>query len=189
VKEIMVQEQMQDAKTRMHKAVEALHHELASVRTGRASPGLVDHVRVEYYGTPTPLNQLATVSAPDAKLIVIQPYDRTSLGAIEKAILKSDLGLTPANDGSVIRLSIPPLTEERRKELAKHVRKRVEEARVAVRNVRRDVHEQMRKMEHGHDMSQDELKRHETELQKLTDEQVKEIDKIGEDKEQELLAV
>lgn len=173
----------------MHKAVEALKHELATVRTGRASPGLVEHLRVDYYGTPTPLNQLATITAPDAKLIVIQPYDRGSLGTVEKAILKSDLGLTPSNDGTVIRLNIPPLTEERRRELAKHVRKRVEEARVAVRNVRRDCHEQMRHAEHAHEISQDDLHRSETELQKLTDEQIEEVDRIGGEKEQEVLAV
>ncbi len=185
----MVQEQLQDAKTRMHKAVEALKHELATVRTGRASPGLVEHLRVDYYGAPTPLNQLATITAPDAKLIVIQPYDRSSLGTVEKAILKSDLGLTPNNDGTVIRLNIPPLTDERRRELAKHVRKRVEEARVAVRNVRRDCHEQMRQLEHEHSISQDGLHRSETELQKLTDEQIQEVDRIGEGKEQEVLAI
>src|SRR5712692_9577925 len=132
----MVQEQIQDAKTRMHKAIESLRSELMTVRTGRASPGLVEHLRVDYYGTPTPLLQIATITAPDAKLIVIQPYDRGGIGAIERAIQKSDLGLTPSNDGTVIRLSIPPLTEDRRKEMAKHVRKRVEEARVAVRNIR-----------------------------------------------------
>jgi len=185
----MVQERISDAKSRMHKAIEALKAELATVRTGRASTGLVEHLRVDYYGAPTPLNQLSTVTAPDARLIVITPYDRTALGAIEKAILKSDLGLTPSNDGTVIRLNLPQLTEERRRDLAKHVRKRVEDARVAVRNVRRDVHDQVRKMEHSHDISQDELKRTETELQKLTDEQVKEIDKIGEEKEQDLLVV
>ena len=185
----MVQEQIQDAKTRMHKAIEALKNELGSVRSGRASPGLVEHLRVDYYGTPTPLNQLATISTPDARLIVIQPYDRGAMGSVEKAILKSDLCLTPTNDGTVIRLSIPPLTEDRRRDLAKHVRKRVEEARVAVRNVRRDIHDQMRKLEHDHTISQDDLHRSETELQKLTDEQVKEIDKVGEAKEQELLTV
>jgi ribosome recycling factor len=173
----------------MQKAVESLKADLAGVRTGRASPGLVEHLKVDYYGTPTPLNQLATISAPDAKLLVIQPYDRAAIGTVEKAILKSDLGLTPSNDGSLIRLSIPPLTEERRKELARHVRKRVEEARVAVRNVRRDIHEHMRRLEHDHAISQDELHRSETELQKLTDEQIKETDRIGEEKEQELLAI
>jgi len=185
----MVQEQIQDAKTRMHKAIESLKNELGSVRSGRASPGLVEHLRVDYYGTATPLNQLATISTPDARLIVIQPYDRGAMGSVEKAILKSDLGLTPTNDGTVIRLSIPPLTEDRRRDLAKHVRKRVEEARVAVRNVRRDIHDHMRKLEHDHTISQDDLHRSETELQKLTDEQVKEIDKVGEAKEQELLTV
>lgn len=185
----MVQEQLLDAKTRMHKAIDALQQELGSVRTGRASPGLVEHIRVDYYGTPTPLNQLATISTPDARLIVIQPYDRGAMGSVEKAILKSDLGLTPSNDGTVIRLSIPPLTEDRRRDLAKHVRKRVEEARVAVRNVRRDIHDHMRKLEHDHTISQDDLHRSETELQKLTDEQIKEVDKVGETKEQELLAI
>jgi len=185
----MVQEQLQDAKTRMHKALESLRQELGTIRSGRASPGLVDHLRVDYYGTPTPLNQLATISTPDARLIVIQPYDRGSMGAIEKSILRSDLGLTPTNDGAVIRLSIPPLTEERRKELAKHVRKRVEDARVAVRNVRRDCHDHIRKLEHDHTISQDDLHRSETELQKVTDEQIKEIDRVGEAKEQDLLAI
>ena len=185
----MVQEQINDAKSRMHKAVEALKSELASVRGGRASTGLVDHLKVDYYGTPTPLNQIATIAAPDAKLIVITPYDRGGMSAIEKAILKSDLGLTPTNDGTVIRLSIPPLTEDRRRELAKHVRKRVEDARVAVRNIRRDIHDHVRKMEHEHQISQDDLHRSETDLQKATDDQIKEIDRIGEEKEKEILAV
>lgn len=173
----------------MHKAVEALQHELQTVRTGRASTGLVEHIKVDYYGAPTPLQQLATISTPDAKLIVISPYDKTALGAIEKAIQKSDLGLQPSNDGSVVRLAIPPLTEERRKELAKHVRKRVEEARVAVRNVRRDVHEHLRKLEHDHEISQDDLHRSETELQKLTDDQIAQLDELGSEKEQEILTV
>jgi ribosome recycling factor len=185
----MVQEQISEAKSRMHKAVEALKSELASVRGGRASTGLVDHLKVDYYGTPTPLNQIATIAAPDAKLIVITPYDRGGMSAIEKAILKSDLGLTPSNDGTVIRLNIPPLTEDRRKELAKHVRKRVEDARVAVRNIRRDIHDHVRKMEHEHQISQDDLHRSETDLQKATDDQIKEIERIGEEKEKEILAV
>jgi ribosome recycling factor len=185
----MVQEQISDAKSRMHKAVEALQHELSTVRTGRASTGLVEHIKADYYGAPTPLQQLATISTPDAKLIVISPYDKGALGAIEKAIQKSDLGLQPSNDGSVVRLAIPPLTEERRKELAKHVRKRVEEARVAVRNVRRDIHEHLRKLEHDHAISQDDLHRSETELQKLTDDQVSQLDDLGTEKEQEILTV
>ncbi len=178
-----------DARDRMRKAVETLRHELASVRTGRASPGLVEHVRVEYHGTPTPLNQLATISTPDPRLIVIQPWDRSTLGAIEKGILKSDLGLNPSNDGSVIRLGIPPLTEDRRRELVKHIRKRVEEARVAVRNIRRDGHDRIRRLEHEHEISKDELHRSEADLQKLTDERIQEIDKVGQEKETELLAV
>lgn len=185
----MVQEQISDAKSRMHKAVETLQHELQTVRTGRASSGLVESLKVDYYGTPTPLQQLATISTPDAKLIMITPYDKGALSAIEKAIQKSDLGLTPANDGSVVRLSIPPLTEERRKELARLIRKRVEDARIAVRNVRRDIHEHLRKLEHDHEMSQDELKRSETELQKLTDDQIAQVDALGHEKEQEVLTV
>lgn len=181
--------QLKDAEHRMAGAIEALEHELATVRTGRASGGLVENIKVDYYGTPTPMNQLANISVPDARLIVIQPYDRTVIGAVEKAILKSDLGLTPNNDGTVIRLQIPPLTEERRKELAKHVRARVEDARVAVRNVRRDVHDQIRKLEHDHEISQDDLHRAENELQKVTDEHIKLIDQVGADKEQELLTV
>ncbi|MEK7247428.1 MAG: ribosome recycling factor, partial [Chloroflexota bacterium] len=169
--------------------VEALQHELSTVRPGRASTGLVEHIKVDYYGAPTPLQQLATISTPDAKLIVISPYDKGALGAIEKAIQKSDLGLQPSNDGSVVRLAIPPLTEERRKELAKHVRKRVEEARVAVRNVRRDIHEHLRKLEHDHAISQDDLHRSETALQKLTDDQVSQLDDLGTEKEQEILTV
>jgi len=181
--------QLKDAEHRMAGAIEALEHELATVRTGRASGGLVENIKVDYYGTSTLMNQIANISVPDARLIVIQPYDRTVIGAVEKAILKSDLGLTPNNDGTVIRLQIPPLTEERRKELAKHVRARVEDARVAVRNVRRDVHDQIRKLEHDHEISQDDLHRAENELQKVTDEHIKLIDQVGADKEQELLTV
>lgn len=185
----MAEKQLKDAEHRMAGAIEALEHELATIRTGRASGGLVEGLKVDYYGTPTPLNQLANISVPDARLIVIQPYDRGAMGSVEKAILKSDLGLTPSNDGTVIRLAIPPLTEERRKELAKHVRARVEDARVAVRNVRRDVHDHLRKMEHDSEISQDELHRAENELQKVTDEHIKLIDQVGEEKEQELLTV
>ncbi|MEX0682072.1 MAG: ribosome recycling factor [Dehalococcoidia bacterium] len=185
----MVQEQLGDAKSRMAKAVEAYAHELATVRTGRASVGLVDHLKVDYYGTPTPLNQLATISTPDPKTIMIQPYDKGALSDIDKAIQKSDIGVMPSNDGQVIRLNIPPLTEERRKDMAKQVRKRVEDARIAVRNVRRDVHDHLRKIEHDHDISQDELKRAESDLQKLTDERIAEVDRMGEEKEQEVLTV
>jgi ribosome recycling factor len=186
---MMVQEQINDAESRMHKAVESLHHDLGAVRTGRASGSLVESIKVDYYNTPTPLNQLATITTPDAKLIVIQPYDRGAMGDIEKAIQKSDIGLNPSNDGNVIRLAIPPLTEDRRRDLAKQVRKRVEEARIAVRNIRRDVHDSIRKFEHDGEISQDELHRAETDLQKVTDDQIAEVDRIGEEKEQEILTV
>ncbi len=185
----MVQEQLGDAKSRMNSAVEALQHELATVRTGRASVGIVEHVKIDYYGTSTPLNQLATITTPDPKMIMIQPYDKGAVGDITKSLQKSDIGLTPSNDGQVIRLAIPPLTEERRKELAKQVRSRVEDARVAVRNVRRDVHDHLRKLEHDGEISQDELHRAEQDLQKVTDDHVAEVDLAGEEKEQEVLTV
>jgi ribosome recycling factor len=185
----MIDDALLDATERMEKAAEALRRDLATIRTGRASPALVEHLKVDYYGTPTPLNQLATISTPEARLIVIQPWDRGSIGAVEKAILKSDIGLNPSNDGTVIRLAIPQLTEERRRDIAKQVRKRVEEARVAVRNIRRDCHDHIRRLEHEHEISQDDLHRAETDLQKLTDDHVKEIDKVGHEKEEEVLAV
>ena len=185
----MIDDALLDATDRMEKALDALRRDLATMRTGRASPALVEHLKVDYYGSPTPLNQLATISTPEARLIVIQPWDRGSIGAVEKAILKSDIGLNPSNDGAVIRLAVPQLTEERRREIAKQVRKRVEDARVAVRNIRRDCHEQIRRLEHEHEISQDDLHRAEVELQKLTDDHVKEIDKVGHEKEEEVLAV
>ena len=185
----MIDDVLLDAADRMEKARDAMQRDLATVRTGRASPALVEHLKVDYYGTPTPMNQLATITTPEARLIVIQPWDRGSVGAVEKAILKSDLGLNPASDGTVIRLALPQLTEERRREIAKQVRKRVEDARVAVRNVRRDCHDRIRRLEHDHEISQDDLHRAETELQKLTDDYVKEIDKMGHEKEEEILAV
>ena len=185
----MIDDALLDATDRMEKAVDALRRDLATVRTGRASPALVEHMKVDYYGTATPLNQLATISTPEARLIVIQPWDRGSVGAVEKAILKSDIGLNPSSDGTVIRLAIPQLTEERRREIAKQVRKRVEDARVAVRNIRRDCHDEIRRLEHDHEISQDELHRAETELQKLTDDHIKEVDKVGHEKEEEVLAV
>lgn len=185
----MIDDALLDATDRMEKALEALRRDLATVRTGRASPGLVEHLKVDYYGAATPLNQLATISTPDARLITIQPWDRGSIGAIEKAILKSDIGLNPSNDGALIRLAIPQLTEERRREIAKQVRKRAEDGRIAVRNIRRDCHEAIRRLEHDHEISQDDLHRAETELQKLTDDHIKEIDKVGHEKEEEVLAV
>ena len=185
----MIKDIQSHARDRMQKAVEALRKDLQAIRTGRASAALVDHVRVDYYGTPTPINQLATVTVPESRLIVIQPWDRKSLGAIEKAIQKSDLNITPTNDGSVIRLAIPQLTEQRRKELTKVVQKRVEEGRVAVRNIRRDAHDELRKLEKGHEASEDEIRRATDQLQKTTDQFISEIDKVGKEKEAELLEV
>src|SRR3972149_6984128 len=174
----MIEETLDDAEDRMKKAVEALKRELATIRTGRARPSLVDHLRVDYYGTPTPLNQLATVSAPEARPPTTQPWDRKSLGAIEKAIQKSDLGLNPSNDGQIIRLVIPQLTEERRKELVKLVHRRVEEGRVAVRNVRRDCLEHLRRLEKDKEISEDDDRRAQERLQKLTDQYIKDVDEI-----------
>ncbi|KPK46526.1 MAG: ribosome recycling factor [Dehalococcoidia bacterium SM23_28_2] len=185
----MIDDTLADAKTRMGKAVEALQKELATIRTGRAHPGLVEHLRVDYYGAPTPLNQLATINVPEPRLLVIQPWDRQSLGAIEKAIHKADLGLNPINDGNVIRLAIPQLTEERRKELAKVVRKKVEEGRVAVRNVRRDCHDELRRLQKEKEISEDAQFRAQEDLQKLTDGFIEEVERVGEEKEAELLAV
>ncbi|MFN8555867.1 MAG: ribosome recycling factor [Dehalococcoidia bacterium] len=183
----MIKDIQAKSRERMQKAVEALRKDLQAIRTGRASAALVDHVRVDYFGTPTPISQLGTVTVPEGRLIVIQPWDRKSLSAIEKAIQKSDLGLTPNNDGSVIRLVLPQLSEQRRKELAKLVQKRVEEGRVAVRNIRRDAHDELRKLEKSHEAPEDEVRRATDQLQKTTDQFVAEVEKIGKDKEAELL--
>jgi ribosome recycling factor len=185
----MIEDVLADAKDRMGKAVEALRKELATIRTGRAHPGLIEHLRVDYYGAPTPLNQLATINVPEPRLLTIQPWDHQSLGAIEKAILKSDLGLNPSNDGNIIRLVIPQLTEERRKELVKVVHKKVEEGRVAVRNVRRDRHDELRRLQREKEISEDAQYLAQEELQKLTDDFIKDIERVGEEKEAELLAV
>ena len=173
----------------MGRALEALERDLASIRTGRAGTGLVERIAVEYYGTSTPLNQLASISVPEAHLIVIQPWDRSALGAIEKAILKSDVGLTPNVDGTVVRLNIPPLTEERRKELVKLVHKRMEEARVEVRNHRREVADEIKKQMRDGDIGVDEERREMDLLQKVTDRWVGEVDRVGKHKEQEILEV
>ncbi len=175
------------ADAKMRKAVEVLKHELATIRTGRAHPGLVEHIMVDYHGTPVPLNQIASIGIPEARLLVIQPWDKQVLSNVEKAILKSDLGLTPNNDGNIIRLAIPQLTEERRSQLVKVVRKRVEDGRVAVRNVRRDAVEGLRKLKENKEMSEDEQKRAMTRLQQLTDKFIEEIDRIAKSKETELL--
>ncbi len=178
-----------DAEHRMHGAVEALQRELQTVRTGRASPTLVERLPVDYYGTPTPLQNMAAIHATDARTLTIQPWDRKALGDIEKAILKSDLGLNPNNDGQVIRILVPPLTEERRKELVKVVHKKVDESKVAVRNIRRDAHDHLREQEKKKELSADDLKRETDRLQKLTDRYIVELEKVGGAKEQEILSV
>jgi len=178
-----------DADARMSRALEALERDLQAIRTGRAATALVERVAVEYYGTTTPLNQLASISVPEPHTIVIQPWDRSALGAIEKAILKSEVGLTPNTDGTVVRLSIPALTEERRKDLVKLVHKRMEEARVEMRNHRRDVADEIKKAQRDGDLSTDEERREMDMLQKVTDRWTAEVERVGKHKEQEILEV
>ncbi len=185
----MIKDTLRDAEVRMKSAINALEDDLASIRTGRASPALVERIMVEYYGTPTPLQQLATCSAPEPQLIAIRPFDPTTIGAIEKAIQSSDLGLTPGNDGKLIRLVIPPLTEERRQDLVKVVSKRIEVAKVAVRNVRRDTLEDLREFEKEKMISEDDFFNGKDKLQELTDHYSSEVDRAGERKEKEILEV
>ena len=185
----LTDELLDDAKERMHKSVESTRGELATVRTGRASPHLLDRIMVDYYGAETPLKQLAQVAATDARLLTVTPYDKSSISAIEKAVLESDVGLTPSNDGNVIRLQIPELTEERRKELVKVVHGVAEEGRVAVRNVRRDVMHDLRELKKEGDAGSDEEHRAESGLQKLTDDAIGEIDSLLKGKEEEILEV
>ena len=173
----------------MKASVKVFREDIASIRTGHASPALIEHVKVEYAGVPTPLNQLAGISAPEAGLLVIQPWDKSSIGNIEKAILKSELGLNPSNDGNIIRISIPPLSEERRQELIKVVHKRVEERKVAVRSLRHDALNDLKKLEKDKEISQDERTRAQDQLQKLTDHHITEIELIGQDKEKALMEV
>jgi ribosome recycling factor len=185
----MIDELLEDGRERMAKSVDAIKHEFGSVRTGRASPALLDRIMVDYYGSSTPLKQLATISAPEARLLSIQPYDKSSIKAIERAILESDVGLTPSNDGNLIRLSIPELTEERRRQLVKVVRHIAEEGRVAIRNIRRDVMHDLRELKESGDTGSDEEHRAEAELQKLTDAKIAELDEILGHKEAEILEV
>lgn len=185
----MATELISDTETRMQKSLGALKREMSSVRVGRASPSVLDGVTVDYYGTPTPLNQLATVSSPDATLLVVQPYDRQAISDIERGILKAGLGLNPSNDGSVIRLSMPQPTEERRRDLVKLVKQQAEGARVAVRNIRRDVIDQLRALERGKEISQDEIHRFQDQVQKLTDSFVGQIDSSATGKEAEVMEV
>jgi ribosome recycling factor len=180
---------LKDVAHKMDRAVEVTREEFSAIRTGRASPAILNRITVDYYGTQTSLNQLASFSVPEPRLLVIQPFDRNSMAAIEKAIMQSDLGLTPSNDGNVIRLAFPQLTEERRKELTRLVRERAEEGRVAVRNVRRHAKDEMEQMEKGHDLSEDDLARAEKELQKRTDDHVAQIDELASHKEKELMEV
>lgn len=179
---------LKDIETRMNAAVDVLAREFAAVRTGRASTGLLEGIRVDYYGTPTPLNQMASVSVPDARTLVIQPWEASQLAAIERAIMKSDLGLTPVNDGKVVRLAIPALTEERRKQLAKTVHRIAEESRVAVRNLRRDANDRMKALSKDKKISEDEERRGHDQIQKTTDRFIAKIDELLKKKEQEILS-
>jgi ribosome recycling factor len=185
----LLDELLEDAGERMQKSVDSTRNEFATVRTGRASPHLLDRVAVEYYGTKTPLRQLANISASEARLLTVTPYDKSSIKSIEKAIMESDVGLTPSNDGNVIRLTIPELTEERRKELVKVVRRIAEDGRVAVRNIRRDVMHDLRELKEAGEAGSDDEHRAETELQKLTDARIGEIDRFLAGKEEEILEV
>jgi ribosome recycling factor len=185
----MIKDLLQDTEERMEKAVDALQDSLATIRTGRASPALVERLPVEYYGTPTPLNQLATISVPEPRLLAIRPWDPNALADIERAILKSELGLTPSNDGKIIRLTIPRLTEERRQELVKVVGKRVEEGKVAIRNIRRDAIEDLREMESEKLISEDEFYRAKDDVQEITDKFAARMDETGRTKEQEITEI
>lgn len=180
---------LKDAEDRMKKSVAALEEELAGVRTGRASAAMFEKLRVEYYGTPTPLNQVASVSVPESRLVVIQPWDKAALPEIEKAIQTSEMSLNPNNDGKVIRVSIPPLTEERRKEIVKLAKNTAEQGRVAVRNIRRDANDELKKSEKAGEISEDDLKRGEDQIQKLTDQYIEEINSVLSTKETEILEI
>jgi ribosome recycling factor len=185
----MIDELIEDGRERMAKSVDAIRHEFGSVRTGRASPALLDRIMVDYYGSSTPLKQLSTISTPEARLLSVQPYDKSSIKAIERAILESDVGLTPSNDGNVIRLSIPELTEERRRQLVKVVRHIAEDGRVAIRNIRRDVMHDLRELRDAGETGLDEEHRAEAELQKVTDAKIAELDEQLAHKEAEILEV
>ncbi|MEH7335596.1 ribosome recycling factor [Neobacillus drentensis] len=185
----MPKQVISQTKERMTKGIQSYTRELASIRAGRASASLLDRITVDYYGAPTPVNQLAGITTPEARLLVIQPYDKSILGEIEKAILKSDLGLNPSNDGSIIRIAIPQLTEERRKELVKVVKKASEEAKIAIRNIRRDANDDLKKLEKNGEITEDALRGYSDDIQKLTDEHINKIDQITKDKEKEIMEV
>jgi ribosome recycling factor len=185
----MIDEVLSEAKSRMGKSIEILRKDLTTIRTGRATPFILDNVKIDYYGTPTPLKQIATIAAPEARLLTIQPWDSGAMGDITKAIQKADLGLNPSSDGHIIRIPIPPLSAERRKEMVKSVHKRAEESKVALRNVRRDSLEMLREFEKAKEISQDEQKRAQAKLQEITDAFIAEVDRIAKAKETELLEV
>ncbi|MFY3793374.1 ribosome recycling factor [Ureibacillus sp. MALMAid1270] len=185
----MAKQVLSQAKEKMEKSISAFSRELASIRAGRANASLLDRITVDYYGAPTPINQLGGVSVPEARLLVITPYDKSILGDIEKAIMKSDIGITPTNDGNVIRLTIPQLTEERRKELVKIVKKEAEDAKIAIRNVRRDANDDLKKLEKNGEITEDELRGYNDDIQKLTDQSIVKIDDLAKDKEKEILTV
>ncbi|WP_126426437.1 ribosome recycling factor [Brevibacillus marinus] len=185
----MPQSVLKDMEERMAKAVATLKKDLAALRAGRANPALLEKVMVDYYGTPTPVNQLANISAPEPRLLQIQPWDKSSLKEIERAIQQSDLGLTPSNDGSIIRIVIPPLTEERRRELVKLASKEGEEAKVAIRNIRRDANEEIKKLEKAGSISEDDSRRHQETIQKTTDKYIAEVEKLVKEKEKDIMEV
>lgn len=185
----MMQEVINEANDRMNKAIDVLKKDYATLRAGRATPALLDKIQVDYYGTPTPINQMAKIAVPEPRLLTIQPWDKSALADIERAIMKSDLGLTPNNDGSVIRLNIPQLTQERRNELVKVVKKKAEDCRVAVRNVRRDANDQLKMFKKDGEISEDDERRAEDEIQKMTDKHIKDIDHVMEVKEAEIMEV
>ncbi|MGE7978187.1 ribosome recycling factor [Psychrobacillus sp. NPDC093200] len=185
----MPKQVIEQTKDKMAKTIQVYTRELASIRAGRASASLLDKITVDYYGAPTPINQMAGISIPEARLLTIQPYDKSILGDIEKAIMKSDLGITPTNDGNLIRIAIPALTEERRKELVKQVKKEAEEAKVNIRNVRRDGNDELKKMEKAGEITEDDLRSYTEEIQKITDANIDKIDAITKDKEKEILEV
>ena len=185
----MVDEIFEDLKERMGKSIDSLKREYSRLRTGRASVSLLDGIRVSYYDTPTPLNQMASLAIPEPRLIVIQPWDKTAIGDIEKAILKSELGLTPMNDGKIIRIAIPPLTEERRKELVKVARKMSEDNKVAIRNIRRDANDMLKDLKTEKEITEDELYRSQDEVQKITDDFISQVDELCAAKEKEILEI
>ncbi|TGB00310.1 ribosome recycling factor [Sporolactobacillus shoreae] len=182
-------EVLKEAQERMEKTIKAFRRELVTIRAGRANPSILNKVTVEYYGTETPLKQIASITAPEPRLLLIQPYDRTAMANIERGILKSDLGITPTNDGTVIRIAIPPLTEERRAELVKVVRKFAEEAKVAVRNERREANDQIKKLEKSNELTKDDVREAEDDIQKLTNETIKRVDQITSEKEKEMMDI